>query len=90
VLVTESVNDGVVAPAAIAAMADQWCAAGSTLDVTWLGPLRGNADSANVESHMYEGSVGGALATTWFEQRFAGVPAGNSCGEVAPIVLPAE
>jgi len=89
VLVTESVNDGVVAPEAIAAMADQWCAAGSTLDVRWLGPLRGNADSANVESHMYEGSVGGALATTWFEQRFAGVAAGNSCGEVAPIVLSA-
>ena len=90
VLVTQSVNDGVVEPQSIAAMEQQWCAAGSTIDVRWLGPLRGDPLTPNVMSHMYEGSVGGALATTWFEQRFAGAPAGKSCGQTPPLALTAS
>lgn len=86
-LVTQSVNDGVVEPQSIAAMEQQWCDAGSTIDVRWLGPLRGDPLTPNVMSHMYEGSVGGALATTWFEERFAGKPAARSCGQTPPLAL---
>ena len=90
VLVTQSVNDGVVAPQSIETMSQQWCAAGSNLAVAWLGPLRGTATALNVESHMYEGAVGGALATTWFEGRFKGEPALDTCGQTAPLALPAD
>ncbi len=86
-LVTESVNDGVVVPQSIAAMQQQWCAAGSTLQVDWLGPLRGTPEKVDVMSHMYEGAIGGALATTWFEDRFAGIPATTSCSQTPPLAL---
>lgn len=90
VLVTESVNDGVIAPSAIAAMEQQWCQAGSTLEVVWLGPLRGQATKADVQTHMYEGSVGGALATSWFVDRFRGEPATTTCGQPAPLAPPLD
>ena len=90
VLVTQSVNDGIVEPPAIAAMTQEWCDAGSTISVTWLGPLRGTATALNVESHMYEGAIGGAHATTWFEDRFRGEPAPTTCGQTAPLALPTE
>lgn len=87
VLVTQSVNDGVVEPPAIEAMTQQWCEAGANIAVAWLGPLRGTPTTLNVESHMYEGAIGGALATTWFEDRFRGEPAQNTCGQTAPLAL---
>lgn len=87
VLTLESVNDGVVIPPAIVDMSDKWCAAGSTLDVQWMGPLRGVPETLNLQTHMYEGSIGGALATAWFEQRFAGLPAASNCGITAPLAL---
>jgi len=87
VLVVESVNDGVVVPPAIEAMERDWCAAGSTIEVTWLGPLRGKPETTSLETHMYEGSIGGAVATTWFEQRFAGEPALRTCGQTPPLAL---
>lgn len=85
VLVTQSVNDGVIASASIARMTDAWCAAGSVIDTVWLGPLRGSIDETSVLTHIYEGVVGGTIATTWLEGRFAGEPAPTSCGETAPL-----
>jgi len=86
-LVTESVNDGVVLPQSIVAMQQQWCSAGSNLAVQWLGPLRGTPETPNLETHMYEGSVGGALATDWIGDRFAGRPAVPTCDQPAPLAL---
>ncbi len=85
VQVVESVNDGVVLPVTIASMQQQWCAAGSKIAVNWMGPLRGTADTPDVMSHMYEGSIGGSLATSWFEQRFQGLPAPDTCSVVPPL-----
>lgn len=86
-LVIESVNDGVVLPETIVKMQEQWCDAGSDLQVTWLGPLRGKALTDDVMSHMYEGSVGGAIATTWFERLFAGEdPGPRTCTATPPLV----
>ncbi len=90
VLVTQSVNDGVIASRAIASMTEVWCAAGSTIDTVWLGPLRGSQQAPSVLTHIYEGAVGGAIATTWLEGRFAGEPAPTSCAETAPIVTTSD
>lgn len=90
VLVTESVNDGVVLPSSIATMQKQWCQSGSDLQVTWLGPLRGTALKDAVMSHMYEGSVGGAVATTWFERLFDGErPGPRTCRQTPPLPVEA-
>ena len=86
VLVTESVNDGVVEPQSIAAMEQQWCAAGSTIDVNWFGPLRGGPLTPNVMSHMYEGSgwrVGDHLVRAAVRRH----PATTSCGQMPPLAL---
>lgn len=90
VLVTQSVNDGVIASDVIARMTDEWCAAGSVIDTVWLGPLRGSMAKPAVLTHIYEGAVGGAIATTWLEGRFAGTPAPTSCGQTAPIVATSD
>ena len=84
VLVTESVNDGVVVPPSIAAPQKRWCAAGSDLQVTWLGPLRGEPGTEDVLSHIYEGAVGGAIATTWFQRLFAGDDPGERTCDLTP------
>lgn len=86
VLVTQSVNDGVIASKVIARMTEEWCAAGSTIETVWLGPLRGSISKPTVLTHIHEGAIGGAIATTWLEGRFAGEPAPTSCGQTAPIV----
>lgn len=86
VLVTQSVNDGVVYSEPIAAMTSEWCDAGSTITTVWLGPLRGTQGTPNLLTHMVEGAVGGSVATTWFEDRFAGEPASNSCSQKPPLV----
>lgn len=87
VLITESVNDGVVTPTSIAAMQKQWCAAGSMLQVDWLGPLRGSAETPSIGTHMYEGAIGGSLVTSWLYQRFEGAPPVNNCN-TPPLVPP--
>ncbi len=87
VLVTESINDGVVVPDSIGAMQKEWCAAGSMLQVDWLGPLRGSADKLSALTHAYEGAVGGSLATPWLSQRFAGAAPVSNC-DTPPLVAP--
>jgi len=88
VLITESVNDGVVIPSTIALLQGHWCAAGSSLQVDWLGPLRGTAGTPSSMTHIYEGAIGGALATSWFDQRFAGTTPATNCA-TPPLVTPA-
>ena len=90
VQVIESVNDGVVVPRPIAKMAQEWCDAGVNLTVDWLGPLRGSEFTEDIVSHMYEGSIGGALATTWFEELFEGRPVQSNCGITAPLALDSD
>jgi len=88
VLVTQSINDGVVAPGPIANMTREWCDAGSTITTVWLGPLRGTQAKPSLLTHMVEGAVGGSIATTWFEDRFAGEPVSTSCSQQAPLAVP--
>ncbi|MEI6621141.1 MAG: lipase family protein [Actinomycetes bacterium] len=88
VLVTQSINDGIVLADSIAAMQKQWCAAGSTLQVDWLGPLRDSWTDQSIMSHLFEGEIGGSLATSWFYQRFAGDAPVSNCN-TPPLVTPA-
>lgn len=82
-LVIQSVNDGVVIPNTTSLLQQKWCAAGSDLQVDWLGPL----SPKPTETHTLTGSVGGPLATDWIQDRFAGRPAPNSCSQT-PAVAP--
>jgi pimeloyl-ACP methyl ester carboxylesterase len=75
VLVAQGLADTVVLPETTALLEQRWCAAGSRLSMAWLGDL----------GHIKTGLTAGPLATTWFQQRFAGVPAGTTCGTVNPI-----
>ncbi len=82
-LVVQSVNDGVVIANTTSLLERKWCAAGSPLQVDWLGPL----SSTPTETHSLTGMVGGPLATDWIQDRFAGRPAPNSCSQT-PAVAP--
>lgn len=82
-LVIQSVNDGVVIPNTTSLLQRKWCAAGSALQVDWLGPL----SPKPTETHTLTGMVGGPLATDWIQDRFAGRPAQNSCSQT-PAVAP--
>ena len=75
VLIAQGLDDTVVLPPTTALLEQRWCAAGSRLSMAWLGDL----------GHVKTGLTAGPLATTWFQQRFAGVPAGTTCGTVNPI-----
>jgi pimeloyl-ACP methyl ester carboxylesterase len=89
VLIVQSINDGVVLPNTIGLMQNTWCEAGSRLQVDWLGALRGSPTEPNSMTHIYEGAVGGTLATPWFMQRFEGAPAPTNCN-TKPMVPAAK
>ncbi|MFM7060476.1 MAG: lipase family protein [Actinomycetes bacterium] len=80
VLVAQGLDDTVVLPETTALLVQRWCAAGSRLTMAWLGDL----------GHVKTGLTAGPLATTWFQQRFSGVPAGTTCGTVDPIPAATE
>lgn len=80
VLVAQGLDDTVVLPETTALLAQRWCAAGSRLTMAWLGDL----------GHVKTGLTAGPLAGTWFQQRFAGVPAGTTCGTIDPIPAATE
>ena len=75
VLVAQGLDDTVVLPPTTALLERRWCAAGSRLTMAWLGDL----------GHLATGLTAGPLASTWFQQRFAGVEAGSTCGTVNPV-----
>ena len=62
-------------PGSNAAYVEAACAAGATLTADFIGDL----------GHMTAGFAGAPLAFTFFQQRFAGVPAGSTCGTELPV-----
>lgn len=81
VLVTQSVNDGVVISNTTALLQQKWCAAGSDLSVDWLGPL----SSMPIQTHALTGQVSGAHVANWFQDRFAGRPTASSCSQTSAV-----
>jgi pimeloyl-ACP methyl ester carboxylesterase len=75
VMVIQGLDDDIVLPNTTAVLARDWCKAGSNITMAWLGD----------QGHMTLGKVGGPLATTWLQQRFAGIPAQSTCGTTIPV-----
>jgi len=77
--ITQGMTDEVVLPWPQAIVQQTWCAAGSELTMDWLGET----------GHIKASLVGGPNAVPWIADRFAGLPAGNTCN-VPPAVAPVD
>lgn len=75
VFIAQGMDDQVVLDWPNAMIAEQWCAAGSTLSALWLGDV----------DHMAAAHVSGPTAFQWIYQRFAGVPARSTCDLPLPV-----
>ena len=77
VFVAQGTADEVVLPWPNALLQQEWCEAGSSLAVEWLGGV----------NHMKAAIVAGPEAITWIADRFANRPAPRTC-DVPPPVAP--
>ena len=75
VFIAQGTADEVVLPWPTAIVERDWCAAGSAIDVLWLGGV----------NHQDAALVGGPAAVRWIADRFAGRPASSSCA--APSIV---
>lgn len=79
VFMAQGTTDEVVLPWPNSMIQEQWCGAGSTIEVLWMGDV----------NHQEAAHVSGPAAVDWIADRFAGRPAGRSC-DVAPPVAPVD
>ena len=77
VFIAQGTADDVVLPWPQAMLQEQWCQAGSTLTMEWLGGV----------NHVVAAIVAGPAAMVWIADRFAGRPAPRTC-DVPPPVPP--
>ena len=77
VFIAQGTADDVVLPWPQAMLQEQWCQAGSTLTMEWLGGV----------NHVEAAIVAGPAARVWIADRFAGRPAPRTC-DVPPPVPP--
>jgi hypothetical protein len=77
VFVAQGTADEVVLAWPNALLQQEWCEAGSTLTVDWLGGV----------NHMQAAIVAGPEAIAWIADRFADRPAPRTC-DVPPPVAP--
>ncbi len=75
VFIAQGTRDDIVPAATTELLQHQWCTAGSTLFVDWLGGV------------THEGAVGAASpsAVNWIQHRFLGSPAPRNCGVGPPV-----
>ena len=78
VFIAQGTADEVVLPWPNAIIAQEWCEAGSTIDVLWLGGV----------NHQQAALVGGPAAVAWIADRFDGRPAPVSCDQ--PLIVAPE
>ena len=79
VMVAQGLDDQVVLPWPNAILQDEWCAAGSTLSMLWMGGV----------GHVEAAITAGPQVVTWIADRFAGRPAPRTC-DVPPPVPPVQ
>jgi pimeloyl-ACP methyl ester carboxylesterase len=79
VYVAQGTADEVVLPGANALLQEQWCAAGSTLTMLWMGGI----------GHMAAATTAGPDVVPWIADRFAGRPAGRTCDTSPPVAASA-
>ena len=76
VFIVQSLSDNVVLPNTTALLSQESCAAGSpTLAVSWL----------DMVTHEDTAVMGGNLAIDWLQDRFAGLPAVDTCDKILPL-----
>ena len=75
VFLAQGTADTVVLPGPNALLQEQWCAAGSTITVLWMGGV----------THEKAATTAGPDAVTWIADRFAGRPAGRTCTTPPPV-----
>jgi pimeloyl-ACP methyl ester carboxylesterase len=75
VYVAQGTADEVVLPGPNALLQNQWCAAGSTLTMLWMGGI----------GHMAAAVTAGPDVVPWIADRFAGRPAGRTCDTPPPV-----
>ncbi len=83
VFIAQGTADTVVLPWPNAMVQEEWCAAGSSISVLWMGGI----------SHQAAATTSGPSAVAWLADRFAGRPASRTCDTpppVAPQVPPAS
>ena len=73
--VAQGTADEVVLPGPNALLQDQWCAAGSTLTMLWMGGI----------GHLAAATTAGPDVVPWIADRFAGRPAGRTCDTPPPV-----
>jgi pimeloyl-ACP methyl ester carboxylesterase len=77
VFIAQGTADEVVLPWPQAIIEDEWCRAGATIDVLWMGGV----------GHIPAASTAGPSAVAWIANRFAGRPAQRTC-DVPPPIAP--
>ena len=77
--IAQGTADQVVLPWPNAMVQEQWCDAGSSLSVLWMGGV----------SHQAAATTAGPSAVAWIADRFAGRPAPRTC-DVPPPVAAAD
>jgi hypothetical protein len=77
VFIAQGTTDEVVLPWPNSIIQKEWCDAGSTISMLWMGDV----------NHQDAALVSGPAAVDWIAGRFAGRPAGRSC-DVPPPVAP--
>jgi pimeloyl-ACP methyl ester carboxylesterase len=75
VFIAQGTADEVVLDWPNAMIAQEWCRAGSTLAMLWMGDV----------NHEQAAHVSGPTAFQWIYQRFAGVPAQSTCELPLPV-----
>lgn len=83
--VIASIEDGVVFASSTAVLRDNWCAAGSNLQMNWMGSLAPGT-LGSLQAHGDTILDGWPLLTMWIQQRFQDIPATNNCTAANPTL----
>lgn len=80
VFIAQGTADELVLPWTTAALQEDWCAAGSTIAMLWMGGV----------THQAAATTAGPEAVRWIADRFAGRPAPRTCDVPPPVASNVE
>jgi len=80
VMVAQGTADQVVLAWPNALLQKEWCAAGSTLTMLWMGEI----------DHLAAAKTAGPQVVTWLSELFDGKPATAACNGPIPVPLPSD